>query len=279
MPYRLSPGDIIEADDYNVVASLIEPNENAGETISAFKAVYLDDTDNEWKLSDANDTARFRVDGFSLTSGTDGNPMPVQLGGVVTGFSGLDAGKDYFLSDTAGEISTTPGTNMLKVGVALDATKLLLIQAPRAAAGVVADLNNTTTGDVNNDITVTLGFRPRLIKLYYFLQGYVSNVYGRKGIATYQGTTLLFDYVLWTGTLSTDDDTPTGGNAAALGDMFLNSPNATAAPTVGSNGNNEAQVTLTINSVSATGFVIREFVDRGTGSAQARAKVAYEAYE
>ena len=48
------------------------------------------------------------------------------VSGIVSGFSGLTQGSQYYLSDTAGQISTTPGTNTRKVGIAISSTELLI---------------------------------------------------------------------------------------------------------------------------------------------------------
>lgn len=51
----------------------------------------------------------------------------MQTQGVVTGLSGLTAGAIYYLSNTVGAISTTAGTVTKKIGRALSATTLLII--------------------------------------------------------------------------------------------------------------------------------------------------------
>ena len=124
-------GDVPSAVNYNNAAKNandaggFRDNINAAETISAFRPVFLDDTSNTWKYSDANDTARLRFDGFSLEAGSAGNPMKVQLSGIVRGLSSLDAGKDYYVQDD-GTIGTTPGTYVIVVGGAISATELSL---------------------------------------------------------------------------------------------------------------------------------------------------------
>lgn len=45
---------------------------------------------------------------------------------VVGGFTGLTPGADYYLSDTRGQISTTPGTTSVKIGVAVSETQLFI---------------------------------------------------------------------------------------------------------------------------------------------------------
>ncbi len=61
--------------------------------------------------------------GGAITAGSSGQ---VVIGGEITGLSGLTRGSQYYLSDTAGQISTTPGTNTRKVGIATSSTTLLI---------------------------------------------------------------------------------------------------------------------------------------------------------
>lgn len=102
---------------------------NAGETITILYPVYLDDTANEWKYSDANVAARQLFDGFALAAGSNGIALAVQCAGVIRGLSGLDAGKDYYVQNGGG-IGTTPGTVVVLVGKAISATELLIKKIP-----------------------------------------------------------------------------------------------------------------------------------------------------
>lgn len=66
--------------------------------------------------------------GFARASATSGNLCSIQCGDLYTnpaGLSNLTLG-DYYVSDTAGSISSTAGTVSRKVGVAVSATKLLI---------------------------------------------------------------------------------------------------------------------------------------------------------
>lgn len=99
----------------------------AGETINGSTApvpVYKKIEDGEYYASDANDGQRVRFDGFSISNGTDGQPMIVQFAGVVSGFSGLTPSVPYFLSDTVGQISASPGSFPFQVGKAISATEI-----------------------------------------------------------------------------------------------------------------------------------------------------------
>lgn len=101
---------------------------NAGEVVSAGQLVYLNTTDQEWYLCDADTAASVNgVEvGIALGSGTDGAAISggVLLRGVRT-TSGLTAGAAYYASNTAGGLSTSAGTTSLQVGIALSTTVLL----------------------------------------------------------------------------------------------------------------------------------------------------------
>lgn len=63
---------------------------------------------------------------FVSSTGTiaSGELAEVKLLGVLSGLSALTPGASYYLSDTAGYISSTPGTNLQYLGFALSATEL-----------------------------------------------------------------------------------------------------------------------------------------------------------
>lgn len=100
----------------------------AGETVADGQAVYLDETDNEWKLADASASATCdNVQlGIAQGAGTDGNPITggVLLVGRDDGQSGLTQGDRLYISDTAGAISSTPGTVEVEIGHAVSATTM-----------------------------------------------------------------------------------------------------------------------------------------------------------
>lgn len=105
----------------------------AGATITIGQLVYFDETDNKWKLCDADTatTVQNVLLGIAQGSGTDGNPIlnGVLLQGVDENQSGLTQGDVQYASNTAGSISSTPGTTEVTVGIAKSATELYF--APR----------------------------------------------------------------------------------------------------------------------------------------------------
>lgn len=106
----------------------------AGATISAGNLVYFDESDQEWKLCDADTAATVEgvMRGIALGSGTDGGAI---TGGVLLGGSwtttGLTAGAVYYASNTAGALATSAGTTKHIVGVALSTTRLWVIPQHR----------------------------------------------------------------------------------------------------------------------------------------------------
>lgn len=100
----------------------------AGATITAGDIVYLDTTDNEYKLPDADawtDTANVYM---ALNGASDGQPLTVLQSGDVAMGSILTAGTAYYLSGTAGGImpaaDLTTGDEVVQVGIAKSATTL-----------------------------------------------------------------------------------------------------------------------------------------------------------
>jgi hypothetical protein len=98
----------------------------AGEIVSAGQILSLRKSDGEWYLAD-NDTPLYQVDsliGIAQGAGTNGNAITggVLLQGLDTNQSGLTAGQRYFLSSTAGGLTTSTTTTM--VGQARNTTDL-----------------------------------------------------------------------------------------------------------------------------------------------------------
>lgn len=64
--------------------------------------------------------------GFVVANTNAGSTAKVTTAGVHDGFSGLSPGKVYYLSNTAGAVAQSAGSNTRKVGIALSATKMLI---------------------------------------------------------------------------------------------------------------------------------------------------------
>lgn len=92
----------------------------AGETLVAGNLVYFDDTDNEWKKCDADTAATVENTLLGIAQGAGVNGGQIATGVLVAGKdltnSGLTAGTKYYASNTAGGISTSPGTKEVTIG-------------------------------------------------------------------------------------------------------------------------------------------------------------------
>lgn len=64
--------------------------------------------------------------GFLAETGSAGETKNIIFGGVIEGLSGLVVGDTYYLSNTSGAISNSPGSQSKKIGIAIDTTKLLI---------------------------------------------------------------------------------------------------------------------------------------------------------
>lgn len=106
----------------------------AGATITAGQAVYLDTSDGKWKLADADAATaaeRGGADiGIALNGASDGQPIDVQVKGLITIGATLTAGAGYYLSDTPGGIclvaDVTGGDYIVLLGLANSTSELAL---------------------------------------------------------------------------------------------------------------------------------------------------------
>jgi len=141
----------------------------AGETVSIGQLVYFDDTDNEWKLCDADTSTTVNnvLLGIAQGSGTNGNAIAngVLLQGVDDNQSGLTEGDVYYASNTAGAISNSVGTNEVTVGIGKSATELYfnprfnqqLTEDQQDALAGTSGTPSDTNRYVTNDDTATAG--------------------------------------------------------------------------------------------------------------------------
>ena len=70
-----------------------------GATITPGKVLYLDNSDNKYKIADCTDAAKDAASAFALSSGADGQPGMIMESGDLT-CDGLTAGTVYVLSAT-----------------------------------------------------------------------------------------------------------------------------------------------------------------------------------
>jgi hypothetical protein len=213
---------------------------NAGATINGATLpvpVYQNKTDNEVYACDANDTNALKFMGFGTSNGTDGNPITVQFSGVVGGFSALDEGEKYYVQDTVGTIGTTPGTYAILVGVAISTTELFIMKGNYFRNGTVSFSDAGAGGTVSTS-AITLGFRPSVIRMRVY--GNVAN--SDADVAHSSGTWVNGSYACVFLMTNTGGTSQLGNNTTFIGRLY--------------SGNNEDSWTITITSVTDTGFTI-----------------------
>jgi hypothetical protein len=124
----------------------------AGENLSARDAVYLSDgtggtTAGRWYKTDADAVASSSGAGAIGMASADiasGATGAIRLQGRLTGFVGLTPGADYFVSATAGGITTTAPSNRRFVGVSDLSTSLVIQPTNSETAALVAGAFSVT---------------------------------------------------------------------------------------------------------------------------------------
>jgi len=136
------------------------------------QAVYISDgtnsrTSGRFYKADANDTTNMAVRFFGFVTANAssvGTSYDVKYGGVVSGFSGLTIGVEYYLSDTAGAIASAPVSSIaVPIGIAISATELAILPQTKT---IYATYSHSTSSGETVDTTLSIGFRARFIIAY-----------------------------------------------------------------------------------------------------------------
>jgi hypothetical protein len=133
----------------------------SGEAISVGQGVYIKASDSKYyKTVGTGDESTYSFAGVALTAagGADTAFTFAPPGHVVT-TSGLTAGANYYISDTAGTLATTPGTRFARVGRALSTTQLQVLDPKFIRRGSFSYIYT----DGSPLSAQTCGFRPAKI--------------------------------------------------------------------------------------------------------------------
>lgn len=134
----------------------------SGEAITAGQALYFKASDGFlYRTNTGVDESTFSFAGFSLdTVGAAGLSVRyVGPGKVATSLAGLTPGSYYFLNGAAGAIAVTPGARFAKVGQAISATSLRVVNPSFFRTGSLAPVAVGST-------VITTGFYPSKITLW-----------------------------------------------------------------------------------------------------------------
>lgn len=136
---------------------------NAGETVATGTLVYFA-SDGEWYKTDLDlaDTHRDTVIGLTQGAGTDGNAVSggVLLRGLDSNQTGLTTGSNYFVSATAGELSTATSTNTLILGEAKSSTEIYFDPSTGETLIPSVSADNNFTGTNTFATTTNIGSFP-----------------------------------------------------------------------------------------------------------------------
>jgi len=127
----------------------------AGEDIGDKKAVYLSGSD-EVKLACAGSESTIPCVGFTGSSGLQGETVAVFTNDVLSGFSGLTPGAEYFLSQdstSAGEIQLQKPSSgiIISVGIAKNLTELDVHIFKQAPAESISGISFTMSDHAFHD--------------------------------------------------------------------------------------------------------------------------------
>ena len=134
----------------------------AGETLVLRDVVYVSTgtgndtgrTSGRVYKADASNDDRIEVLGFIVKAGDNGDTVEVQTSGILKGFTGLDVGKIYFLSEiTPGAITNTPpsanGEWAISICNTVSSDTIVINPVPSASANYISDSDSTFT--INNN--------------------------------------------------------------------------------------------------------------------------------
>lgn len=101
-------------------------NQTAGENVTANDIVYLKEADNKWWKVDDDLSATFTQVRLGVAQATTlaNASLTIGISGPMSAFSGLAAGSKYYVSSTAGAVTTSAGKNGIFVGWAISSTVL-----------------------------------------------------------------------------------------------------------------------------------------------------------
>jgi len=135
----------------------------AGENLTVRDSIYIDASDGKAYKTDADDLNKLVFRGFATETVSSGANALIRHDGQMTGFSGLTIGATYYVSGTAGAITTTRPSNFKVVGVAMTASVIKITKeytkrkriytTPKTIIG-----SSTTQFDITNPAGTTFRY-------------------------------------------------------------------------------------------------------------------------
>lgn len=222
------------------------------------QACYYKASDGKIYKADGNASmeSSYEFIGFTKENITTNNSGTVITGGFVTGFTGLTDASPYYVSDTAGAISTTPSTTYpVRVGKAIGTTVIQIDKSHKIFQGMVSTLSVPASVGATADTTINTPFRPVKITLK-----------GKMRICDAAGVNCRFLYfdeefknttiiggILMRGTTAAGGGVPNTIDQVDAGNGTSDEIQIQAAVA----GGDRSRLILTINAITATSFTVR----------------------
>lgn len=265
-----SANDAVRAYSVGLVTTLV-----TGEAIDGSvtpRCVAIQTSDGLVYRADADNTSRVKAFGFINTNALITTSPAIKTGGIIGGFAGLTINLYYYVSDTAGAISTTPSTTTaIPIGIAISTTEILLGFGGKIASGTVTHAN---VGAGTQDVVTTIGFLPRVI-LFSVSEITVQSISG--GVATrLKGPLGYIGLVVNMGLLNLENAAATALTSSNI-QNFFHLTSVTISHTSGGAGGTGL---FSLNAVGSTGFTTR-IVNTTTsgGGATTQATLTFTAFE
>lgn len=155
-----APSSVLDATNKQYVDLRVASNSATGTTalaITAGQALYNSTTSTLAQTNTDVTTSTFQFIGIAETTASSASEVRyTKPGGINCNQSGLTAGSQYYLNGTNGQISTTPGTQTARIGIALNTTCIQLLNPYFRSKGTIS-LSGATTGSTSRQF---LGFYP-----------------------------------------------------------------------------------------------------------------------
>lgn len=159
---NFTPTSTLDATNKSYVDERVSHNSatgTAGMAITAGNALYVSNTSTLWKTNTSVASSTFQFVGIAENTVSVGEEVRyTKIGGINCNQSSLAPGFAQFLNGSAGQISTTPGTLIARIGVAYSATCVGVTQPKFIRTGTQATL---TTGNYFQEV----GFYPARLEL------------------------------------------------------------------------------------------------------------------
>lgn len=136
----------------------------AGVTITPGQALYVSTTGTLFLTNATASTSSYPFVGVAITGATIGNEIQfTKPGGMVSNQAGLTSGAWYYLSNTPGVIQTAKGTLPVRMGLALSANRLLIVNPSFSARASGTTASTVFGGETTSIVTNFIPTRVDLV--------------------------------------------------------------------------------------------------------------------